>query len=70
VTEAFLQFVECGPLHRRGLNRLADAVDRQVGDARRLLIAKLREIALIFSSGSSAGAMALKRAFCSSLSDW
>jgi len=28
-----LQFVERGPLHRRGLDRLADAVDRQIGGA-------------------------------------
>src|SRR5262249_24170523 len=38
-----LQFVERGPLRRRGLDRLADAVDWQVGDAGRLLIAKRRE---------------------------
>ncbi len=36
---------------RRGLSRLADAVDRQVGDAGRLLIAKLREIAPVLASG-------------------
>jgi len=47
-----LQFVECGALHRRGLDCLADAVDRQVGDARRLLIAKFREIALVLSGGA------------------
>jgi hypothetical protein len=28
-----LQVIERGPLRRRGLDRLADAVDRQVGDA-------------------------------------
>ena len=46
-----LQFVERGPLRRRGLDRLADAVDRQVGDAGRLLIAKLREIAPVLAGG-------------------
>jgi hypothetical protein len=46
-----LQVVERGPLRRRGLDRLADAVDRQVGDAGRLLVAKLREIALVLAGG-------------------
>src|SRR5262249_34225515 len=36
-----LQVVERGPLRRRGLDRLADAVDRQVSGAGRLLVAKL-----------------------------
>src|SRR5262249_41800625 len=45
------QFVERGALRRRGLDRLGDAIDRQVGHARRLLIAKPREIALILGGG-------------------
>src|SRR5262249_4895472 len=48
-----LQFVERSPLRQRGLDRLAYAVDRQVGDAGRLLIAKLREIALVLAGGVS-----------------
>jgi hypothetical protein len=44
-----LQFVEGGTLRGRGLNRLGDAIDRQVGDAGRLLVAEFREIAPVFS---------------------
>src|SRR5262249_55148695 len=46
-----LQVVERGPLRRHGLDRLADALDRQVGDAGRLLVAKVREIALVLAGG-------------------
>ena len=46
-----LQFVERGPLRRRGLDRLADAVDRQIGGAGRPLIAELREIAPVLAGG-------------------
>jgi hypothetical protein len=58
LSDASFQLVERCPLRRRGLDRLADAVDRQVGDARHLLIAKLRKIALIFSGG-------VRACFCS-----
>src|SRR5262245_41255396 len=47
-----LQFVERALLDRRGLDRLGDPVDRQVGDAGRSLIAKLREIALVLFRGA------------------
>jgi hypothetical protein len=48
LTEAF---VERGSLRWARLDRLADAVDRQVGDAGRLLVAKLRKIALVLAGG-------------------
>ncbi len=70
VDGGILQFIERGLLRRRRLNRLGDAIDRQIGDARRLLIAEFREIALILSDGVRIIRRRLKRAFCSSLSDW
>src|SRR5262245_22568680 len=39
--------MERGPLLQRGLDRLSDAIDRQVGDARGLLVAEVREITLV-----------------------
>ena len=66
-----IQVVERGPLRRRGLDRLADAVDWEVGDAGRLLVAKLREIALVVAGGVGIVCRrdGVERAFCSSLSD-
>src|SRR5262249_28695619 len=46
-----LQFVERGPLRWHGLDGLGDAIDRQVGHGRRLLIAKPREIELVLCRG-------------------
>jgi hypothetical protein len=40
-----LQIIERVPLDRRRLHRLGDPINRQVADAARFLIAKLREIA-------------------------
>ena len=46
------QFVQPGPLRRRGLDRLRDTLDaRQVGDPRRLLNAELGEIAPVLGDG-------------------
>ncbi len=50
-----LQFIERNALRRRGLNRLGDAIDRQVGNARRSLVAEPREIALVLRGGTAVG---------------
>ena len=48
-----LQFVERGLLRRRGVDRLADTVDRQIGYPRRALVTKRREVALVLSGCGS-----------------
>jgi hypothetical protein len=56
-----LQFVERDPLRRRGLDRLADAVDRQVGDARRLLMLLAAAVFSAAKSGPTARATPLPK---------
>src|SRR5262249_58273735 len=53
VDGGMVRCIEGSALRRGGLNRVGDAIERQVGSARRSVIAELREIALVLRGGAA-----------------